>query len=59
MMNYIKNLSTYVSDISANVLGFAHDAEASALVLVKDVEIIRIQTEADHVRLGQDEDMER
>ena len=58
-MTYIKKLSTYVSDLAATVLGFACDAEASALVLGEDREIIHIRTEADRGRLVQDEYMER
>ena len=59
MLTYIKKLATNVSDIAATLLGFTHDEEASALVLGKDLEMIRILTEAAHGRLGQDEDMER
>ena len=35
VLNYTKNLSTYVSDIASTFLGFARDAEASDLVLGK------------------------
>ena len=58
MFTYIKRLATYVSDITASFLGFDRDAEASALVLGKDLERIRIQNEAAHGRMGQDAYME-
>ena len=48
-----------MSDLAATLLGFELDAEASDLVLGEDLERICIQNEADHGRLGQDEDMER
>ena len=48
-----------MSDIAATFLGFARDAEASALVLGKDLEKIRIQTKASHGRLVQDEYIEK
>ena len=48
-----------MSDIAATFLGFVRDAEESDLVLDEDLERIHIRTEADHGRLGQDEDMER
>ena len=35
VLTYIKKLSTYVSDTVATLLGFARDAEVSALVLGK------------------------
>ena len=59
MLNYIKKLATYVSDLTATFLGFTRDGEASALVLGEDLEMIFIQTEAAHGRLGQDEDIDR
>ena len=59
MLTYTKTLDTYVLDITATFLGFANDAEASALVLGEDFDRIRIQTEAAHGRLVQDEDIER
>ena len=59
MLTHIKKLATYVSDLAANFLGFACDAEASVLVLGEDLEIIHIQTEAAHGRLRQDEDMDQ
>ena len=59
MLTYIKKLATYVSDLSATFLGFAHDSEASDLVLGEDLERICIQNEAAHEMMGQDEDMER
>ena len=46
-----------MSDLSATFLGFARDAEASALILGEDLERIHIRTEADHGSLVQDEDM--
>ena len=46
VLTYIKNLATYVSDLVATFLGFSRDAEASALVLGEDSQMIRIQTEA-------------
>ena len=55
VMTYIKKLATYVYDLAATFLGFARDAEASALVLGKNLERIRIRSEAAHGRLGQDE----
>ena len=48
-----------MSDLAANFLGFAHDAEASALVLGEDLDRLRILTEAAHGRLGQDEYMDQ
>ena len=59
MLNYIKKLATYVSDLTATFLGFTRDGEASALVLGEDLEMIFIQTEAAHGRLGQDKDTEQ
>ena len=59
MMTYIKTLATYMYDLAVTFLGFACDAKMSALVLGKYFERIQIQTEAVHVRMGQDEDMER
>ena len=59
MLNYIKSLATYVLDLASTFLGFAHDAEASALVLGEDIDMLHIWTEAAHRRLDQDEDMER
>ena len=59
MLTNIKKLATYVSDLAATFLGFAHDAEASDLVLGEDLENISIQTEASHVRMGQDKDMDQ
>ena len=58
ILTYIKKLATNVSDLAATLLGFTRDAEASALGLGKYLEIIGIQTEAAHGRLGQDEDTE-
>ena len=58
MLTYTKKLATYVSDLAATFLGLARDAEASALVLGKDLEWICIKNEAAHGSLGQDEDME-
>ena len=57
MLTYIKKLATRMSDLVATFLGFAHDAEASALVLGKDLDRLRIQTKASHGRLVQGEDM--
>ena len=48
-----------MSDLVATFLGFSRDAEVSALVLGKYLDRLRIQTEAAHGRLVQDEDMER
>ena len=58
MLDYIKKLSTYVSDLSATVLDFIRDTEVSDLVLGEDLHRILIQTEADHVKLGQDKYMD-
>ena len=58
MLTYIKKLATYVSDLAATFLYLARDAEASTLVLGKDLERICIKTESAHGSLGQDEDME-
>ena len=58
-MTYIKTLATYASDLAATFLGFAHDAEESALVLGEDLERICIRTDAFNGRLVQDEDMEQ
>ena len=46
VLTYIKKLNTYVLDIADTLLGFACDAEASALVLSEDLDNICIQTEA-------------
>ena len=46
MLTYIKTLATYISDLEATFFGFARGAEASALVLGKDLERFFIQTEA-------------
>ena len=51
MLNYIKELATYMSDLAAILLGFASDVEASALVLGEELERILIRTEAAHGRL--------
>ena len=51
-------LATYMYDIASTFLGFECDAEASYLVLGKDLEMISIRTKADHGRLGKDGDME-
>ena len=59
MMTYIKGIVIYMSDLAATFLGFTRDAEASALGLGKDLERISILTEAGHVRLVQDEDIEQ
>ena len=59
ILTYIKKLATYVSGLAATFLGFAHDAESSALVFGKDLERIRIQTESAHGSLGQDEDIDQ
>ena len=48
-----------MSDLAATLLGFARDAEASTLVLIKYLKRIRIQTESDYGRLVQDEYMDR
>ena len=53
-----KKLSTYTSDLEAKFLVFEHDAEASALVLGKYLDRLRIQTEAANGILGQDEGMD-
>ena len=50
-----EKLDTYVLDLASTFLGFARDAELSALVLVEDLERLCIQTEAVHERLVQDE----
>ena len=50
-----EKLDTYVLDLASTFLGFARDAELSALVLVEDLERLCIQTEAVHGRMGQDE----
>ena len=42
MLTYTKKLGTYVSDLVVTFLGFTCDVEASALVLVEDLEIILI-----------------
>ena len=55
VLTYINKLTTYVFDLAATFLGFARDAEASALVLGLDR--LHIQTEASHERLVQDEGM--
>ena len=47
-----------MSDLAATFLGFARDAEASALVLDKYLERIHIQTETNHGKMGQYEDMD-
>ena len=57
ILTYIKTFSTYVSDLAATLLGFAGNAEVSALLLVEDLESIHIQTEAAHRSLVQDEEM--
>ena len=59
VLTCIKKLATYMSDLAATFLGFTRDAEASALGLSKDLERISILTEAAHVRLVQDEDIEQ
>ena len=46
MLTYTNNLSNYMSDLASKFLGFSRDAEASALVLGEDSQMIRIQTEA-------------
>ena len=56
MLTYIKNLATYMSDLAVTFLGFARDAEASALVLGEDLDRLHIRTEAAHGRLVRDED---
>ena len=48
-----------MSDISATILGFTRDAEASSLVFREDLDMFRIRTDVEHGRMGQDEDMER
>ena len=58
-LTYIKNLAAYVWDLAAIFLGFARDAEASALVLSEDLDRLSIQTEAAHGSLGQDKDTEQ
>ena len=50
-----EKLDTYVLDLASTFLGFARDAELSALVLVEDLERLCIQTEAVHGRMGLDE----
>ena len=44
-------------NFAATFLGFASDAEKSALVLGEGLESICIWTEVAHGRLGQDKDM--
>ena len=48
-----------MSDLAATFLGFARDAESSALLLGEDLDRLCIQTEAAHGRLGQDKDTEQ
>ena len=40
-------------------MGFARDAEASKLVLGKDLERLSIQTDAAHISMGQEENIEQ
>ena len=48
-----------MSDLATTFLSFTLDPEASALVLYKDLDRIRIQTEAAHGTLGQGKKMEQ
>ena len=48
-----------MSDLAATFLGFARDAEASDLILGKELDMIFIQTEAAHGKLGQDKSLDR
>ena len=59
VLNYINNLFTYVSDLADTFLGVSCDAEDPDLVLGEDVGRLCTQTEVDHGRMGQDEDMDR
>ena len=58
-MTYIKQIATYMLDLATTFLGFASYAEASALVLGEDLDIICIWTEAAYARLVQDKDTDR
>ena len=58
VLNYTKKLATHVTDHALTLLGFAYDTEAPYLVLGKDLERIRISTDAAYGRMGQDKDMQ-
>ena len=40
---YVKKIATYVSDLAANLLGFARDREAPAELLGKDLDRLSIK----------------
>ena len=59
LLPYIKNISSYNSDLAVMFLGFARDVEASDQLLADDLDIFWIRNKAMHGTLGQDYNMEQ
>ena len=54
LLDYIKNIVPYVSNMDATLLVFAWDVEALEQFLSYELGRLRIRTESDHGRICQD-----